>query len=190
MPEASDEGGHGADDWAEIFDVVDEHDRVVRQERRDVVHKLGLWHRSVHIFVTDDHGRVLLQRRSDKKALEAGCWDLSCAEHLSTGESYLQGAVRGLKEELGIETTADKLHRLRAAYTHEEIYPEKGLQDKEFTETYVLRAFSGIVCHDPNEVAETAYWSKERLVKEVAAEPHKFTSWFRAELAAVNVDEL
>jgi isopentenyldiphosphate isomerase len=70
-------------------------------------------------------GDVLLQRRSDDKALEAGCWDLSCAEHLSTGETYLQGAIRGLREELGIEAAAEQLQRLRPAYYHMESYPDK-----------------------------------------------------------------
>ncbi len=39
-----------------------------------------------------------LQKRSSHKLLEANCWDLSCAEHIVVGESYLEGAKRGLKE--------------------------------------------------------------------------------------------
>ncbi len=39
-----------------------------------------------------------LQKRSNHKLLEANCWDLSCAEHIIVGESYLEGAKRGLKE--------------------------------------------------------------------------------------------
>lgn len=70
-------------------------------------------------------GSILLQRRSKKKALEGGCWDLSCAEHVSAGESYLQAAVRGLREELGIHVTPDRLERIREAYRHDEIYSDK-----------------------------------------------------------------
>lgn len=47
------EASQGADAWEEIFDVVDDQDSVIGQERRDIVHREGLLHRSVHIFVTD-----------------------------------------------------------------------------------------------------------------------------------------
>jgi isopentenyldiphosphate isomerase len=67
----------------------------------------------------------LLQRRSLEKALEPGCWDLSCAEHLGVGESYLDGAVRGLQEELDITAQPAELHLVRDTYLHETEYPAK-----------------------------------------------------------------
>jgi isopentenyldiphosphate isomerase len=62
--------------------------------------------------------------------------------------------------------------------------------DREFTETFVMRGFAGDVRHDPGEVAETAYWTKDRLQAAVAAEPHKFAIWFRAELDAIDLAAL
>jgi isopentenyldiphosphate isomerase len=39
----------------------------------------------VYVFVFDDRGRLLIQRRSDAKKIGPGQWDLSVAEHLSQG---------------------------------------------------------------------------------------------------------
>lgn len=48
----------------EIFDVVDESDRVVGQATRAEVHRRRLLHRAVHIVVSDGRGNVVLQKRS------------------------------------------------------------------------------------------------------------------------------
>jgi 16S rRNA (adenine1518-N6/adenine1519-N6)-dimethyltransferase len=37
-------------------------------------------------------------------------WDSSAAGHVDAGEDYLTAAVREIGEELGIKTTADRLH--------------------------------------------------------------------------------
>ena len=51
----------------DMFDVVDASDRVIRQERRSVVHKEGLMHRAIHVFVFNAAGQIYLQRRSMTK---------------------------------------------------------------------------------------------------------------------------
>jgi len=48
----------------EIFDVVDENDQVIRQEKRSVVHAEKLIHRAVHVLVFNKRKEVLLQKRS------------------------------------------------------------------------------------------------------------------------------
>lgn len=40
-------------------------------------------------------GQLLVQRRSPHKRIGPGQWDLSVAEHLQPGESYLQVRVVG-----------------------------------------------------------------------------------------------
>ena len=40
-------------------------------------------------------------------------WDLSCAEHLQVGETQIEAAVRGLKEELGLDVAQSQLTLVR-----------------------------------------------------------------------------
>ena len=93
----------------EIFDVVDEQNRVVRQATRREVHAQNWLHRAVHIFVVNANGEVFLQLRSHLKDKQPCKWDSSAAGHLDAGEDYLSCAVRELDEELGVRTTAGEL---------------------------------------------------------------------------------
>jgi len=88
----------------EVFDVVDEHDQVVRQENRDTVHREQLLHRAVHVFVFNKRKELFLQKRSRLKDMHPGLWDSSAAGHLNAGEAYEPTAQRELAEELGIQT--------------------------------------------------------------------------------------
>jgi len=93
----------------EMFDVVDEENRVVRQAARREVHANDWLHRAVHIFVLNAKGEVFLQLRSHLKDKKPGKWDSSAAGHLDAGEEYLPCAVRELEEELGIRTMPERL---------------------------------------------------------------------------------
>src|SRR6476661_7514198 len=101
----------------EIFDVVNEHDEVIGQERRSEVHRLGLQHRAVHVLVFNARGDVFLQKRSMKKDTFPGAWDSSASGHLDTGETYDACALRELREEIGlkVEQVPEKLFKLAAS---------------------------------------------------------------------------
>ncbi len=59
-------GEAAADKDEELFDIVDEENNVVGQERRNVVHAQGIKHRAVYCFVFNSQGQLLLQQRSAK----------------------------------------------------------------------------------------------------------------------------
>ena len=85
----------------DIFDVVDENDQVIGQAERSRVHREGLRHRAVHVFLFDRRGRLFLQKRSQNKDSWPGAWDSSCSGHVDSGETYAEAVVRELGEELG-----------------------------------------------------------------------------------------
>jgi isopentenyldiphosphate isomerase len=86
----------------EIFDVVNERDEVVDRRPRSEVHRLGLKHRAVHVLIFNRRGQVFLQKRSMRKDRCPGAWDSSASGHLESGEDYDTGAVREVREELGV----------------------------------------------------------------------------------------
>ena len=90
-----------AQNLEELFDVVDEQDRVTGQLPRREVHRRGLRHRAVHLLVVNRAGRVFLHQRSMQKDLFPGVWDSSAAGHVGAGEDYDGTARRELEEELG-----------------------------------------------------------------------------------------
>ena len=91
----------------ELFDVVDEDDRVLGQSERSHVHSEGLLHRAVHVFVFNKGGDLYLQKRSVLKDSSPGLWDSSASGHLDVSEEYHCAAIRELSEELGISLEVD-----------------------------------------------------------------------------------
>ena len=85
---------------------------VGRTKPKPDVHRDGDWHRAVHVWiVTPDH-RILVQRRALVKENNPGLWDVSCAGHISAGESVIDAAIREAYEELGIELDARELEHV------------------------------------------------------------------------------
>lgn len=73
--------------------------------------KPGEYHLVVHIWIVSSDGRLLLQRRSDKKRLMPGEWAATGGAAIS-GESSFEAAKRELFEELGIPSTEESLKKI------------------------------------------------------------------------------
>ena len=86
----------------EIFDVVNEKDEVIDQRPRSEVHRLGLHHRAVHLFLFNARSEVFLQKRSKLKDNHPSVWDSSASGHLDSGEDYDPCVMRECAEELGV----------------------------------------------------------------------------------------
>ena len=86
----------------ELLDVVDADNQVIGTATRRQVHELGLMHRSVHVFLVDEDGRLYLQRRAAGKETFPGAHDSSAAGHVNSGEDYESCVVREVEEELGL----------------------------------------------------------------------------------------
>jgi isopentenyl-diphosphate delta-isomerase len=88
----------------EIYDVVDEDDKIIGKASREEVHKNNrLIHRSVVFFVFDKKGRVFVNQRSKNKEFYREYWSLTFGGHVNSGETYEEAVVREAKEEAGIE---------------------------------------------------------------------------------------
>jgi isopentenyl-diphosphate delta-isomerase type 1 len=90
----------------EIFDVVDEHDRVIGQAPRSEVHSRRLRHRAVHVLIFNSRHELLVQKRAATKDKFPGCYDSSASGHVDSGEDYPACARRELREELGLSLPA------------------------------------------------------------------------------------
>jgi 16S rRNA (adenine1518-N6/adenine1519-N6)-dimethyltransferase len=144
-----------ADNPHEIFDVVDENDRVTGTAPRGVVHARGLLHRAVHILVQRADGDVFLQKRSLEKDSHPGKWDSSASGHLDSGEDYSAAAMRELREELGIEV--DSVDEIAAL-------PASDATGQEFVKIYRVSHAGPFNLH-PGEI-EDGKWLSLRDVQE------------------------
>lgn len=108
------------DNPQELFDVVNDSDRVIGQITRGEAHKNpNIIHRSVAIGIFNAHRELFLQKRSKTKDLEPGKWTISCSGHVSAGQYYLETAHRELLEELGIDLKVHPVEKMLCKYPFE-----------------------------------------------------------------------
>jgi len=92
----------------ELLDIVHMNGEPTGEQLdKAVIHKNGLWHRDVHVWVTNGTQLLEQQRTWDKKIMP-GAWDISVGGHVGTGESYLKAAIRETSEELGMDVAAER----------------------------------------------------------------------------------
>lgn len=137
----------------EIFDIVDDNDRVIGSLSRDSIHQQGLKHRAVHIFWIRADGRVCLQRRSYAKDKSPGLISSSCAGHVDSGETYLRAAEREFQEEMGVIIGSAQLTEIDYVPAH----PRLG---NEFVRAYLLRGDFSCRIHAPE--VDSILWRTPR----------------------------
>ena len=139
------------------------------------VHRRGLRHKAVSVFVTRG-GAVLIQRRAMDKYHTPGLWANTCCTHPHWGETAAACARRRLGEELGI-TGLDLVWRDGLEYR---AAVGEGMTEHEVVDIFAAEAPADLrVAPDPGEVMETAWIDLADLAAEVAAEPEAFTPWLR-----------
>ena len=103
---------------------------------RDICHAQGLWHQTVHLWVVDSLGRLLLQRRALDRESNPGRWDISAAGHIISGQSALEAVLRESYEEIGLSISAEDLQycgRVKHGYDGPKFI------NREFQEIYLLQ---------------------------------------------------
>lgn len=155
----------------ELLDVVDEHDQVIGQEKRGVIHARRLRHRAVHILVFNSAGQVFLQRRAKTKDTFPDRWDSSCSGHVDSGESYLESAVRELGEELGIPgLPPESLEQLFTIACCEQT-------GQEFVHVYRTR-HNGPFILPPSEISRGEFFEVKEVSRQVQSNPGEFAPAF------------
>ena len=154
----------------ELLDIVNDEDIITGQEMRSVAHQLGLQHRGVHVFLFTTDGKMLVQKRSKDRAQYPSALDCSVSEHIKAGESYLEAAMRGMKEEMGVEGIEVKpLVKFRMEY---------GPNDNEISTLYEGTVDPVNVQFDPVEIEEINYYTLDELQEMVKSGNVKFCGWF------------
>ncbi|MCA2002122.1 MAG: NUDIX domain-containing protein [Chloroflexi bacterium] len=155
---------------SEILDVVNDDDIVTGRETRAVVHQTGLQHRGVHVFLFTADGRMLTQKRSADRAACPSALDCSVSEHVKAGESYLDAAKRGMKEELGLEgVEIEPLVKFKMNY---------GINDNEISVLYQGAVEPRKVSFDSVEIEDVFYYSPREL-RQMADEGRvELCGWF------------
>ncbi|OGI17971.1 MAG: hypothetical protein A3J63_00765 [Candidatus Moranbacteria bacterium RIFCSPHIGHO2_02_FULL_40_12b] len=91
------------------LNIVDENDNIIGKDTRENIHKNGLLHREIHVWIYNKNGGILFQKRAKTKDTYLDLLDASVGGHVEIGDDYLKTAVKELEEETGIEAEAKDL---------------------------------------------------------------------------------
>ena len=138
----------------------------VEIKEKTQAHEDGNFHRTAHVWIMNDKKELLLQKRSATKKSHPNFWDISGAGHIRAGETVIEGAIRELKEKLGVEVKEDLQYIATIKST-------KNPKNMEFQYVYLLNCNKEIeeYIFEDNEVSEVKYVfykDLEKMVEEKA----------------------
>ena len=94
----------------EYFEIYDETGKNLGfTKSRQEAHEKGYWHKIACVFVVNDEGKIILQKRSANKDNNPNCWTASASGHIDAGETEIDGALREMREEIGVIANSNEL---------------------------------------------------------------------------------
>ncbi|MBW3538013.1 NUDIX domain-containing protein [Candidatus Parcubacteria bacterium] len=97
----------------ELLDLVDSQDQVIgtitRSKFQAVIANPPGYIRASEAFIMNRQGQLWVPRRTADKTIAPNGLDFSCAEHVQSGETYLEAMMRGFAEELNMLIQAEDL---------------------------------------------------------------------------------
>lgn len=144
--------------------IVNEHDEIIGYKERDAVAQGDIYRVSA-LWITDEHGRILLAKRSHQKKNDPGKWGPAVAGTVEEGETYESNILKEAEEELGLKDVRPR-------------FLEKFPVSKErhfFRSWYTLTIPSTTpLTLQEEEVAEIKWWGREELRQMIAEHPEEF----------------
>lgn len=135
-------------------------------------HRKGVLHRAFSIFLTDENGNMLIQKRAEGKYHSGGLWSNTCCSH-PTG-NLLDDANERLFEELGIRTKLQQIDEFiyRCEFSD-------GLIEYEYDHILLGQIQSGEkITVNPDEASEVRFIGMDELKSELIKRPEAFSVWF------------
>jgi isopentenyl-diphosphate delta-isomerase type 1 len=152
----------------ELIDIIDEDGNFTGEVRyRDDVHREGLWHCAVHVWMYNSKGQILIQKRSAIKDSFPNEWDISCGGHIAAGHSSLNTVLKEVHEELGIDIGVLALVYL-GQFTKKSVTNNGTFKDNEHDFVYIAECedeFLDEFVLQEEEVSEVKWISLDELVE-------------------------
>ena len=154
----------------ELIAIVDDNDNVIGKYPRKN-HAEGKLHRETSVLIVNPSNGILVQIRAGNGRL-----DYSASGHFPFDEDYLEGAIREVKEELGLDIPRDKFVKISK---HRIDYSERHVNNR-FITLWEVRGDYKIedMNIDPGEVKSVRYMSVPELKKIIKENPDSMSAGF------------
>jgi isopentenyldiphosphate isomerase len=99
----------------ELVDVIDDDGHTIGVVTRHAIRKQRLPHRCTYVLVFNRCGEWFVHLRTATKDVYPSYWDVCVGGVLAAGETFEQGTLREIKEELGVDAMPEELFPFRYA---------------------------------------------------------------------------
>jgi isopentenyl-diphosphate delta-isomerase len=139
------------------------------------VHKLGLRHKAVSVFVFYQ-GQLLIQQRAMSKYHSPGKWANTCCTHPEWDEDDLACAHRRLEDELGMQN----MTLVSAGELEYRAHVGNDLIEHEVVQTFVaVCEHEPSISPNPDEVMAYNWVDPITLERLIATAPDQHTEWLK-----------
>ncbi len=145
----------------EMLDVFDENGMLIRQEKRSVIHKKGLIHKTVVFFIFDRDGRVFVNQRTANKEFYPEYWSIVLGGHVTAGDIHDNAVIKEAHEEAGIKGVPSIFIK-RFEKMHDK-------EDREIVKVYAF-VVDDMPKLDPNEIKTGRFMTMEELEEKIKKE--------------------
>ena len=153
--------------------LVDSNDNQIGLMPKLEAHKKGVLHRAFSVFIFNNDGELMLQRRALTKYHSPGLWTNTCCSHQRDGETNIISGKRRLNEEMGFDTELFE----KTSFIYKAKF-DNGLTEHEFDHVLV-----GSYNHSPiinsTEVDSWKWMSMDNVKKDIKDHPENYTAWFK-----------
>jgi len=154
----------------EIIAIVDDNDNVIGKYPRGN-HADGRLHREASVLIVNSKNEILIQERDN-----SGRLDYSASGHFPYDEDYLDGAVREVKEELGLDIPRSEFVKV---LKHRIDYSGRHINNR-FITLWEIRGDYKIenMTINPSEVKSVRYMTVTELKRKIKEEPDNMSNGF------------
>jgi len=158
--------------------LVDEANTILGFKEKAACHVgEGILHRAFSVFLFDERGRFLLQKRAAGKPLWPLFWSNSVCSHPRRGEDEIEAVHRRVVEEVGTDADVEYVYR----FTYHAHFEDVG-SERENCAVYLGRV-QGDVVPNANEIDEWSWIEPEELDRRMQEDPAAFSPWMKMEWA-------
>ena len=173
----------------DLLITVNRKDKVLGYRSREECHSgKGILHRAFSIFIVNDNGEFLIQKRSKYKSLWSLYWSNTCCSHpnakdakeedakdaKNAKENLIKQAEKRLKEELGFRSKLKFLYK----FCYQAKYKNKG-SENELCYVLLGKYNEQEIKPNPKEIADFKWVKYTTLINQIKKNPEKFTPWFK-----------
>lgn len=162
----------------EMLDVLDKNGEItnIKISKRQA-HIEGSLHKAVIVFIFNEKGEILIQKRAACKKFLPNKWDVSVAGHVKSGEASIEACIRETKEELGI-----KIEKPEKFYVLKVNNKKYGVHNNEIIELYYLKTKIKLteLKLKKDEVSKVKFIKVKEFVNLLKEKNKKFVPWYDA----------